>query len=108
MKTVKEIKVRLSTLEKVLDCIQQSSGVTAMEIKESTNLAFPTVKNACQKLLELNCISMGAVQYIRKGSDNYLKQHGETGLTEGYFYESDLPEPDGFAGFCRELRQQHK
>lgn len=67
----------------ILDYIQRSNGVTVGEIAEGLGIAESAAHVGVKQLLELKCISEGAVKYTKKS--------GEEGLKTGYFYENDLP-----------------
>lgn len=67
----------------ILDYIQRSNGVTVGEIAEGMEIAESAAHVGVKQLLDLKCISEGAVKYTKKS--------GGEGTKTGYFYENDLP-----------------
>jgi len=79
-----ESKVSKLLLENVLDFIFSSNGVRKCEIAKQLKIAQSTAFACVQKLVNLNCISEGVVQYF--------KGDGTISLKTGYFYEQGLPD----------------
>ena len=76
---------RLKTLNKILDIIEKSNGVSIQEIADTLKMSWFNTKNACKILLKENCISEGAIQKFNKAGTISDK------LGKGFFYESNLP-----------------
>lgn len=85
--------INRETLERVLDIISQSNGVTIVEIMEGTNsptkhlvvsVCRVTVERAIKILEDNGCISEGVAMYIGKG--------GKISYKKAYYFESDLTE----------------
>lgn len=77
---------RKITLNKILDFIQQSNGVSIRDISEKLEMSWLNTKNACDILMKENCISEGSIDKFNKSGIKLEK------FDRGFFYESDLPE----------------
>lgn len=78
-----ETGVSSELLNDALDVLAAGSGLRKCDIAESLGVVGSTASAVVRDLLELNCISMGAVKYFRKD--------GAVTFKEGYFFEQDLP-----------------
>ena len=78
------------TDEKVLDAIVAANGISVGEIHERIKMSYMTILKSCLRLMKMNCISEGAIEYMSKGRREYLENKKPT-YTTGYFFESDFP-----------------
>jgi hypothetical protein len=92
---VRTDRVSSEFLNKVLDIVAQGNGLRPCEIAVAMKRSPSAISCAVDKLTALQCISTGAVQFMRK--------NGTETLHKGYFYEQDLP-----AGFKSPKRMQRR
>lgn len=93
LKTTSRVSGEL--MKEALDEIEATNGIRPCELAKALKIGQTTALTAIRQLLELNCISKGAVKYERKD--------GEVIFKTGYLYEQDLPE-----GFVITKRRQRK
>ena len=83
--------INRETLERVLDIVSESNGVTIVEIAERTksstrhgdvSVCRLTVEKAIKVLEDNGCISEGVAMFIGRG--------GKISYKKAYYFESDL------------------
>jgi len=77
-------KVSSELLDQALDIFSICNGLQRCELIRSLNVSNSAGTIIIKELLELECISIGAIQYHRID--------GHITLRKGYLYEQDLPE----------------